>query len=86
MEGKLNLRIFEIVLNALHLILQMQDMQENAGAKRELSDERKYIFLNTSWRSRTYEEVIVIRKVRPYKAEALWQKHQETVIYFVKCF
>ena len=32
MEGKLNLRIFEIVLNAVHLILQMQDMQENAGA------------------------------------------------------
>lgn len=28
MEGKLNLRIFEIVLNAVHLILQMQDMQE----------------------------------------------------------
>lgn len=33
MEGKLNLRIFEIVLNAVHLILQMQDMQENAGAR-----------------------------------------------------
>lgn len=32
MEGKLNLRIFEIVLNAVHLVLQMQDMQENAGA------------------------------------------------------